>query len=104
MIVIFFTIYDMLIWLYRVFVRRERYLTERLKVMNRELACKWPYKSLCLDHMNVEENEHLMKGKKFVLEIKRNFTHIIDGEKQGKLVLMLNFLCFLFKSEKNYVL
>ncbi|CAF3234642.1 unnamed protein product [Rotaria socialis] len=60
-IVIFFTIYDLLVWIYRLFFRREIYLRGRLKVMNPELAQKWPYKASCANHINEEENEHLIK-------------------------------------------
>ncbi|CAF0883770.1 unnamed protein product [Rotaria sordida] len=60
-IVIFFTIYDFFIWIYRLFFRREIHLIGRLKVMNRELAQKWPFADSCANHINEEENEHMMK-------------------------------------------
>ncbi|CAF0991758.1 unnamed protein product [Rotaria magnacalcarata] len=60
-VVILFTIYDLLIWTYRLFLRREVYLIGRLKIMNRELAQKWPYKDSCANHINEEENEHMIK-------------------------------------------
>ncbi len=63
MIVIICTVYDLFIWVYRLFFRREAYLRGRLKVMNRELADKWPFNDPCSGHMNEEENEHMMKGK-----------------------------------------
>jgi hypothetical protein len=30
--------------------------------MNRELGEKWPFNNSCSDHINEEENEHLMRG------------------------------------------
>ncbi|CAF3413793.1 unnamed protein product [Rotaria sp. Silwood1] len=63
-IVIFFTIYDFFIWIYRLFFRREIHLIGRLKVMNRELAQKWPFDDSCANHINEEENEHVMKVQK----------------------------------------
>lgn len=62
MIVIFFTVYDLFIWIYRLFFRREIYLQGRLKVMNRELKQKWPFMNLCSQHMNAEENEYMLSG------------------------------------------
>jgi hypothetical protein len=61
-IVILLTIYDLFIWIYRLFFRREAHLQGRLNVMNQELAQKWPIKDSCSDHMNEEENERMMKG------------------------------------------
>ncbi|CAF1001131.1 unnamed protein product [Adineta steineri] len=63
-IVILLTAYDLFIWLYRLLCRREVYLVGRLKVMNRETTQKWPFKDLCSDHINEEENEHLMRVKR----------------------------------------
>ncbi len=60
---ILLTVYDLFIWIYRLFFRREIHLQGRLKVMKRELKEQWPYNDLCLNHINEEENEHLMKGK-----------------------------------------
>ena len=62
--VILLTLYDLFIWIYRLFFRREGHLKGRLKVMDRELAQKWPYNDACIDHINAEENEHMMKGRK----------------------------------------
>ena len=31
--------------------------------MSNELAQQWPFNNLCKDHINAEENEHLMRGK-----------------------------------------
>ncbi|CAF0782868.1 unnamed protein product [Adineta ricciae] len=59
-IVIILTIYDLCIWIYRLFFRREVYLESRLKVIDWEIAQKWPYKDACIDHINAAENEHLM--------------------------------------------
>ncbi len=63
MIVIIFTIYDLFIWIYRLFFRREVNLQGRLKMMNRSASLKWPYNDRCFDHINEEENERIMKGR-----------------------------------------
>lgn len=63
MIVIVLTIYDLLIWIYRLFFRRITYLESRLKVIDPELAQKWPFKDSCIEHINEVENELLMRGR-----------------------------------------
>ncbi len=60
---ILLTVYDLFIWVYRLFFRREIYLQGRLQVMKQELAQKWPFNDPCLGHINEEENEYLMKGR-----------------------------------------
>jgi hypothetical protein len=70
-IVILLTIYDLFIWINRLFFRREDHLEGRLNVMNRDLAKKWPVGDLCSDHMNAEENERMMKGiQHFITHLK----------------------------------
>jgi hypothetical protein len=58
------TVYDLFIWIYRLFFRREMYLQERLKVMEYELTKQWPFFNSCRLHVNVRDNEHMMRGKK----------------------------------------
>ncbi|UJR28448.1 hypothetical protein I4U23_009688 [Adineta vaga] len=59
--VIFLTMYDLFIWIYRLFFRRIVYLEGRLKVMDYELIRKWPFKSPCADHMSKNDNDYLLK-------------------------------------------
>jgi hypothetical protein len=70
------TVYDLFIWIYRLFFRREIYLQGRLKVMQRELREQWPYNDPCLSHINEEENEHLMKGK---IDNRKSLMLVIDN-------------------------
>ncbi len=71
MIVILLTIYDLFIWIYRLFFRREAHLQGRLNVMNQELAQKWPFKNSCSDHIKEEEKERLLKGiQNFITHLK----------------------------------
>lgn len=67
--------YDLFIWIFRVFFRREGYLHERLKVMARELHKRWPYPDTCLSHISEEEKERLRKStfEFFFEEIKKLF-------------------------------
>ena len=60
---ILLTVYDLCIWIFRLFFRRKLYLEGRLEVLPPEIGQKWPFKGLCSDHINSEENEHMMKGK-----------------------------------------
>lgn len=62
LIVIICTVYDLFIWLYRLFVRRQLYLRERLKVLPTETRRKWPFDDLCKNHMSKSEKEHKKKG------------------------------------------
>ena len=73
---IILTVYDLFIWIYRLFFRREIHLQGRLKVMKRELREKWPYNDPCFNHINEAENEHLMKGRidSFVINAKVPFS------------------------------
>ncbi|CAF3581906.1 unnamed protein product [Rotaria sp. Silwood1] len=59
--VIILTIYDLFIWIYRLFFRRETHLQERLKIMDYELTKTWPFNDLCGEHINREDNEHIMR-------------------------------------------
>ncbi len=63
MFVIILTIYDLFIWIYRLFFRRVSYLQERLKVMEYELTKKYPFNDSCANHVNVKDNEHVMRGR-----------------------------------------
>lgn len=56
------TIYDLCIWIFRLFFRRETYLQERLKVMDYVLTKKWPFNDSCSQYVNVKDNEHMMRG------------------------------------------
>ena len=40
------------------------YLQERLKVMEYELSQKWPFFDSCVDHVNIKDNEYVMRGKR----------------------------------------
>jgi hypothetical protein len=61
--VIILTIYDLFIWIFRLFFRRESYLEERLKVMEYELTRKYPFNDTCANHVNIKDNEHMMRGR-----------------------------------------
>ncbi|CAF3331295.1 unnamed protein product [Rotaria socialis] len=59
--VIILTIYDLFIWIYRLFFRRETYLEERLKVMDYKISQAWPFNNPCGKHVNKKDNEHVMR-------------------------------------------
>ncbi|CAF2579098.1 unnamed protein product [Rotaria sp. Silwood2] len=59
--VIILTIYDLFIWVYRLFFRRDTYLQERLKIMDYEITAIWPFNDLCREHINKEDNEQIMR-------------------------------------------
>ncbi|CAF1264985.1 unnamed protein product [Rotaria magnacalcarata] len=59
--VIILTIYDLFIWIYRLFFRRETYIEERLKVMDYIDSQSWPFKNSCGRHVNKKDNEHVMR-------------------------------------------
>lgn len=60
------TIYDLCIWIFRLFFRRESYLEERLKVMEYELTQKWPFYDSCKDHVSLKDLEHIERSMKSI--------------------------------------
>lgn len=63
---IILSVYDLCIWVYRLFFRRIPYLQERLKAMDYELIRQYPFFDPCGDHINKKDNEHLKKGKTII--------------------------------------
>ncbi|CAF0770459.1 unnamed protein product [Adineta steineri] len=59
--VIILTIYDLCMWIFRLFFRRDSYLEGRLKVMDYELTQKWPFNDFCVNHVNVEDMERIRR-------------------------------------------
>ena len=59
--VILLTLYDLGIWIYRLFFRRKSYIEGRLKVMDYEITQKWPFNDSCRSHMNIEDNDLLIR-------------------------------------------
>ncbi|CAF0852886.1 unnamed protein product [Adineta ricciae] len=59
--VIILTLYDLGIWIYRLFFRRKSYIEGRLKVMDYEITQKWPFNDSCRSHMNIEDNDLLIR-------------------------------------------
>lgn len=62
--VIFLTLYDTFIWVYRLIFRRESYLLERLKAMDYDLTQKWPFENACRDHVSLKDLLHIQKSKR----------------------------------------
>jgi hypothetical protein len=59
-IVILCTVYDSFVWIYRLFFRRELFLRERLKVLQRDIAEKWPFDNMCQHHRHEQPLEGIV--------------------------------------------
>jgi len=58
--VILLTLYDLFIWIFRLFFRRESYLKERLKVMEYELTKQYPFNDSCANYV-VQQDQEILK-------------------------------------------
>jgi hypothetical protein len=106
--VIFVTVYDLAIWVFRLFLRREKYLQERLNVIDYELRMKYPSGDTCKNHVDEEEQKVIRRGKKARLITETSTHHVlvmsVDGRNMTREELIFKDGRKIYKEPRLYMI